>query len=42
MLGYSDKRTVRKHLNPLIEQGRISMTVPEKPNSKNQKYITVK
>ncbi len=42
MLGYTDKRTVRKYLNPLLQEGRIAMTVPDKPNSKNQKYITVK
>ena len=42
MLGYTDKRTVRKYLNPLIEQGRVAMTVPDKPNSKNQKYVTLK
>ncbi len=42
MLGYTDKRTVRKYLEPLIKEGRIAMTVPDKPTSKNQKYITVK
>lgn len=42
MLGYTDKRTVRKYLDPLIKAGRIAMTVPDKPTSKNQKYITVK
>ena len=42
MLGYKDKRSVRKLLNPMLEIGRISRTIPEKPNSKSQKYITVK
>ena len=41
-LGYRDKKTVRKYLTPLLQQGRISMTIPDKPNSKNQKYITIK
>ena len=41
-LGYKDKRSVRKYLNKLLELGRISMTIPGKPNSKNQKYITIK
>lgn len=41
MLGYKDKKTVRRYLNPLLEQGRIAMTVPDKANSRNQKYITV-
>ena len=42
MLGYKDKKTVRKYLNPLLAQGRIARTIPGKPNSKNQKYITIK
>lgn len=42
MLGYKERKTVRKYLNPLIEQGRVAMTVPNKPNSKNQKYVTLK
>lgn len=42
LLGYKDRRSVRKLLNPLLEIGRIAMTIPDKPNSKNQKYITIK
>ena len=42
MLGYKDKITVRKYLDSLLEQGRIARTIPDKPNSKNQKYIAVK
>ena len=34
--------TVRRHIKPLIEQGRLAMTLPEAPKSKNQKYITIK
>ena len=30
----------RKYLKPLILSGQLKMTVPDKPNSKNQKYIT--
>lgn len=41
-LGYKDKRGIRKRLNPLLEQGRIAMTVPDKPNSRLQKYITIR
>ena len=41
-LGYKEKKSVRKHLQPLLEQGRIAMTIPEKPNSRLQKYITIK
>ena len=41
-LGYKDKRSVRKYLNPLLRQGRISMTIPDKPNSRLQKYVAIK
>ena len=41
-LGYKDKRSIRKRIYPLLEQGRIAMTVPDKPNSRLQKYITIK
>lgn len=42
LLGYKDKRSVRKLLDPLLEKGRIARTIPDKPRSKNQKYITIK
>ncbi|MBR2401319.1 MAG: hypothetical protein IKB01_00930, partial [Lachnospiraceae bacterium] len=42
MLEYKDKKTVRKYLKPLVEQGRLAMTIPDKPNSSNQKYVTVR
>ena len=41
-LGFKEKKTVRKYLKPLVDLGRIAMTVPDKPNSNNQKYITIK
>jgi predicted transcriptional regulator containing an HTH domain and an uncharacterized domain shared with the mammalian protein schlafen len=41
-LGFKDRRTVRKIINPLLELGRLAMTVPDKPNSRNQKYIAIK
>ena len=42
MLELKDRKTVRKYVQPLVEQGRLAMTVPDKPNSKNQKYITIR
>lgn len=38
-LGLSHKPTFRKnYLNPALEQKLIERTIPNKPNSKNQKY----
>ena len=38
-LGLSHRPTFRKnYLNPALEQGFINMTIPDKPNSRNQKY----
>lgn len=40
LLGLKSKETLRKnYLNPAIKSGFIRMTLPEKPNSKNQRYI---
>ena len=41
-LGYSDRKTVRKHMRPLLEQGRLAMTIPHAPRSQYQKYVTVR
>ncbi|MGN0406739.1 MAG: Fic family protein [Bacteroides sp.] len=39
-LGLKSKETLRKnYLNPAIKSGLIRMTLPDKPNSKNQRYI---
>ncbi len=32
----------KQYLNPLIQQHKLSMTIPDKPTSKYQKYITIK
>ena len=41
-LGYKEKKTVRKYLKPLLQEGRLAMTIPENPNNRFQKYITIK
>ena len=41
-IGYKDKKTVRKYLNSLLRKGQMAMTIPDKPTSRNQKYITIK
>lgn len=39
-LGVKTKETLRSsYLNPAIENGLIFMTLPDKPNSKNQRYV---
>lgn len=39
-LGLKSKETLRKnYINPAIKLGVIRMTLPDKPNSKNQRYI---
>lgn len=41
-LGFKDRRSTKNRMMPLVEQGRIAMTVPDKPNSSKQKYIAIK
>lgn len=39
-LGLKSKETLRKnYLNPAMEFGLVRMTIPDKPKSKNQRYI---
>lgn len=40
LLGLRSKETLRKnYINPAIELGVVRMTLPDKPKSKNQRYI---
>lgn len=40
LLGLKSKETLRKnYINPAIELGVVKMTLPDKPNSKNQRYV---
>ena len=39
-LGLKSRETFRKnYINPAIELGLVQMTIPDKRNSKNQRYV---
>jgi hypothetical protein len=39
-MGLGNREHFRKsYLKPLLESGQLKMTIPDKPNSKNQRYI---
>lgn len=41
-LGIKHRTTFRSdYLNPLLDEGKIAMTIPDKPRSKNQKFYSV-
>ncbi len=41
-LGYRDKKTIHKYVDPLLASGCLVRTVPDRPSSRNQKYITAR
>ena len=42
LLGLRSKETLRKnYLDPAMEAGLVRMTLPDKPNSRNQRYVKV-
>ena len=39
-LGLKDRRNFYlKYMRPLLDNGKLQMTIPDKPNTRNQKYI---
>ena len=41
LLGLKERKSARRHIKPLVEQGRLAMTLPDTPKSKYQKYIKI-
>lgn len=42
ILGIKHRTTFRSdYLNPLLDECKIAMTIPDKPRSKNQKFYSV-
>ncbi len=43
LLGIEGRKAFNNnYLKPLLAEGKLKMTIPDKPNSRSQKYITVK
>ena len=40
-LGLKDRKNLMVHITHLLEQGRMARTIPDKPRSNNQRYITI-
>ena len=42
LLGLKHRNNAKsRYIDPLIKGGFLEMTIPDKPNSRNQKYISV-
>ena len=41
-LGYRDKKTLHRYVDPLLASGCLQRTVPDRPTSRSQRYVTVK
>lgn len=40
-IGYKNRTRFRRdYIKPLVEKGKLKMTIPDKPTSRKQKYIS--
>ena len=37
---FSKSNIIKSYINPLLKKGKLIMTIPDKPHSKNQKYTS--
>ena len=42
LLGYKSIKSVKAEVERLLHTGRLTMTIPDKPKSKNQIYVVMK
>ena len=41
-LEFKERKSTSRYLRMLLQNGRIAMMIPNKPNSSKQKYVTIK
>ena len=39
LMGYRTIKSIKPEVESLLKQGKLKMSIPDKPKSKNQKYI---
>ena len=42
LMGYRTIKSIKPEIESLLKKGKLKMSIPDKPKSKNQKYIAAK